>query len=298
LPNTSRAFIQTSVGRIHYASAGEGDPVLLLHQSPRSWDEFRDVIPLLAERFRVLAMDTIGFGDSDKPSGPASVEGYGRGVIAFLDAMSIERTTLVGHHTGGVIAVEVAATRPERVDRLVLSGTTCVDEEGRRIAAQWPPIDLVEVTPDGRHLMELWQRRMPYYPPDRPDLLHRLVLDCLRVIDRVEDGHVAVDTYHMEDRLPLIVAPTLLMCGVDDWAAFPDLPRLKKYLPDATVIEVPDAGVPLPDHRPEVFARIVTEFLTAPEPGTAAATAPGTAAATAPGTAAATAPGTARHGTD
>jgi pimeloyl-ACP methyl ester carboxylesterase len=261
LPTIDRAFVATRVGRIHYATAGAGEPVLLLHQSPRSWDEFRDVIPLLAEHFRVFAMDTIGFGDSDKPDGPASVEGYGQGVVAFLDAMEIAKTSLVGHHTGGVVAVEVAATRPERVERLVLSGTTCVDEEGRRIAAEWPSIDLVEFSPDGRHLMELWQKRMEYYPADRPDLLHRLVIDCLRVIDRVEDGHIAVDSYHMEDRLPLITAPTLLMCGVDDWAAFPDLERLKKYLPDAKVVEVPDAGVPLPDHRPEVFAKIVGDFL-------------------------------------
>jgi pimeloyl-ACP methyl ester carboxylesterase len=257
----SRNFVQTRVGRIHYVTAGVGEPVLLLHQTPRSWDEYRDVIPLLAEQFHVIAMDTIGFGDSEKPSGPSSVEGYGQGVIAFLDAIEMPRTSIVGHHTGGVVAVEVAATNPERVDRLVLSGTTCVDEEGRRIAAEWPPIDLVEFSPDGRHLMELWQKRMAYYPADRPDLLHRLVLDCLRVIDRVEDGHVAVDLYRMEDRLPLITAPTLLMCGVDDWAAFPDLERLHAYLPDAKVVEVPDAGVPLPDHRPDVFARIVADFL-------------------------------------
>ena len=180
MPRTARAFVETRVGRIHYATAGEGDPVLLLHQTPRSWDEYRDVIPLLAADFRVFAMDTIGFGDSDKPSRPASVEGYGLGVVAFLDAIELSNTSIVGHHTGGVVAVEVAATHPERVDHLVLSGTTCVDEEGRRIAAEWPSIDDVEFRPDGSHLTKLWQKRMPYYPADRPDLLHRLVLDCLR----------------------------------------------------------------------------------------------------------------------
>jgi pimeloyl-ACP methyl ester carboxylesterase len=259
-----RAFVKTREGRIHYATAGDGPPVLLLHQTPRSWDEYRDVIPILGERFRVLAMDTVGFGDSDKPDRPGSVEEYGKGAIAFLDAMGIDRTDIVGHHTGGVIAVEVAATHPERVGSLVLSGTTCVDEEGRRIAAAWDPIDLVEISSDGSHLAALWQKRMPYYPADRPDLLHRLVIDCLKVIDRVEEGHVAVDTYHMEDRLPKIKARVLLMCGTEDWAAFPDLPRLAAYLPDAKVVEVPGAGVPLPDHLPEQFAEIVMEFLTAP----------------------------------
>ena len=259
----TRAFIKTREGLIHYVTAGAGDPVLLLHQTPRSWDEYRDVIPLLAENFSVIAMDTLGFGDSEKPSTPSSVEGYGRAVIAFLDALGIERTSIVGHHTGGVVAVEVAATHPDRVNRLVLSGTTCVDEEGRRIAAGWPPIDLVEISADGSHLVKLWQKRMSYYPPDRPDLLHRLVLDCLRVIDRVEDGHIAVDTYHMEDRLPKIVAPVLLVCGKDDWASYPDQDRLLSYLPHAERVDVEGAGVPLPDHMPERFAEIVTKFLLA-----------------------------------
>ncbi len=257
-----RAFVHTREGRIHYASAGTGDPVLLLHQTPRSWDEYRDVIPILAEQFRVLAMDTIGFGDSDKPDRPGSVEEYGKGAVAFLDAIGVERVHVVGHHTGGVVGVEVAATHPDRVDKLVLSGTTCVDAEGRRIAAEWPSIDLVEVSADGSHLTRLWQKRMSYYPPDRPDLLHRLVIDCLRVFDRVEEGHIAVDTYHMEDRLPKIKATVLLVCGTEDWAAYPDLKRLAAYLPDATVLEVPGAGIPFPDHLPERFAEVVLGFLT------------------------------------
>ncbi len=91
----TRAFIRTREGTIHYVTAGAGDPVLLLHQTPRSWDEYRDVIPLLAENFSVIAMDTLGFGDSEKPSTPSSVEGYGRAVIAFLDALGIERTSIV-----------------------------------------------------------------------------------------------------------------------------------------------------------------------------------------------------------
>ena len=100
----------------------------------------------------------------------------------------LERFSLVGHHTGGIIAVEVAGRHPERIDKLVLSGTTCPDGEGRRRG--WPSIDGVVPNDDGSHLIELYQKRASYYPSDRPDLLHRLVLDCLRVgLDRVEEGH-------------------------------------------------------------------------------------------------------------
>jgi pimeloyl-ACP methyl ester carboxylesterase len=259
-----RGFADTRLGQIHYVTAGSGPPVLLLHQTPRSWDEFRDVIPLLSTRFRIYAMDTIGYGESARLTGPTTVESLADGVVAFMSAMELDKASIVGHHTGGVIAVQVAACHPELVDKLVLSGTTCVDEEGRRIAAEWPPIDEAVFSPDGSHLLELWRNRASYYPPDRPDLLQRLVLDALKVLDRVEEGHIAVDAFHMEELLPRITAPTLLMCGTEDWAAFPDLPRLAAYLPHAEVVEVPGTGVPMVDHVPEKFAAIVMEFLSGP----------------------------------
>ena len=61
-----RAFADLSVGQVHYAECGAAPapPVLLLHQSPRSWTEYREVLPLLGQRYRAIAMDTVGFGDS------------------------------------------------------------------------------------------------------------------------------------------------------------------------------------------------------------------------------------------
>ena len=122
-----RAFLDTPDGQIHYVTAGAGRPVLLLHQTPRSWDEYRDVIPLLAVERRVVAMDTIGYGESYKPPRRCDIEDYGRGAIALLDGLGIRSTAIVGHHTGAVIAMELAASYPERVERLVLSSSPFVD---------------------------------------------------------------------------------------------------------------------------------------------------------------------------
>lgn len=256
-----QAYVQTSCGRIHYAHAGEGPPVLLLHQTPRSWDEYRDVIPLLADSHSVYAMDSLGFGQSEKPDHPMSIEACGRAVIAFADALGVERFSLVGHHTGGIIAVEVAGRHPERIDKLVLSGTTCPDGEGRRRG--WPSIDGVVPKDDGSHLMELYQKRASYYPSDRPDLLHRLVLDCLRVgLDRAEEGHHAVNSFKIEVPLAGVKAPTLLVCGTEDWAAYPEQDKLASYLPGCQRIEIPGGGVPIVDHMPEEFAAAVLPFLT------------------------------------
>ncbi len=113
-----RRFADTPEGQIHYAMAGQGKPILLLHQTPRSWDEYREVLPILGENHWAIALDIVGFGDSYTLNREGTIEEYAKGVIAFLNAMSIPRTSIVGHHTGGVVAIEVAATHPDRVNSL------------------------------------------------------------------------------------------------------------------------------------------------------------------------------------
>jgi pimeloyl-ACP methyl ester carboxylesterase len=255
-------YAECRVGQIHYAEAGVGDTVLLLHQTPRSADEYRDVLPLLGNRFRAIAMDTVGFGNSAKPQQPWTIELFASGVIDLLDALGLHQVCLVGHHTGGVVALEVAATAPERVSALVLSGTPYVDASRRgTVATDRPPIDEVEPAADGSHLTTLWQRRMPFYPNDRPDLLTRFVRDAIGVLDRVEEGHRAVNAYRMEDRISLVTAPTLVVCGELDEFSLPDVPLLVDRIPGAASRIIAGAGVPAVDHRPEEFAAVVEAFL-------------------------------------
>ncbi len=206
-------------------------------------------------------MDTLGFGDSYRPRNPASIELYAHGVILLLDALSIDRASIVGHHTGGVIAVEVAAAYPERLEKLILSSTPYVDADNRDLRKTKPPIDEVEPKPDGSHLTELWQRRMPFYPKDRPDLLTRFVRDALRVLDRVEDGHRAVNKYQMETKVSLIQAPTLVLAGTDDPFSYPRMKPLAENIKNSRTAEIEGGMVPMVDQMPEMFAGVVMEFL-------------------------------------
>ena len=256
-----RNFADTPQGQIHYATVGHGRPVLLLHQTPRSWDEYKDVLPIIGEKYWAVAMDTVGFGDSYKPAQKASIELYAAGVISLLDALSIERASLVGHHTGGVIAAEVAASYPERVEKLILSSTPYVDAEDRTRRRTRPPIDEVEFKADGAHLTELWQRRMPFYPQDRPELLTRFVLDALKVWDRVEEGHRAVNTYKMEDKAHLIKAATLIVAGAEDPFSFPRMGPLSENIKNSRTLAIEGGMVPMVDQLPEEFARAVLDFL-------------------------------------
>lgn len=264
---TERGFIDTSRGQIHYAMAGNGKPVLLLHQTPRSWDEYRDVLPILGRKYRAIAMDTIGFGDSYKIGVKDSIEEYAQGVINFLDAMKIESASMIGHHTGGVIAVEVAASFPERVEKLVLSSTPYIDVAEREQRKKRSPIDAVQVRGDGSHLTELWQRRMGFYPKNRPDLLTRFVMDALRVSERVEAGHRAVNRYKMERKVSLIKAPTLIIAGAEDPFSFPMMKVLSDHIRNSKTAIIKGGMVPMPDQMPEEFAKVVMNFLNKSQKG-------------------------------
>jgi pimeloyl-ACP methyl ester carboxylesterase len=257
-----RRFVEVAAGEIHCAIAGSGSPVLLLHQTPRSWDEYRDVLPLLGERFLAVAMDTIGFGDSSKPPlEEDSIERWAEVAASLLDALGIERTAVVGHHTGAVIAVELAAAFADRIEAAVLSSAPLVDAGYRAAHSGRAVVDEVERRPDGSHLTELWQLRRPFYPEGDIDLLERFVADALEAGPRAAEGHRVVARYEMERRLPLVHCPVLLVAATDDPHAYGFVKPLHAALPTSRVAEIVGGTVPLPDQLPHEFALIVADFL-------------------------------------
>ena len=259
----TRRFVDVSQGTVHYAEAGGGDPVLLLHQTPRSWDEFRDVLPLLGRKRRAIAMDTIGFGDSEPlPPGSDSIETWSEVVLALLDALAIERVDLVGHHTGAVIALETAVRSPDRVRSVVLSSSP-YDEPGAPAAAApgRTVVDEVEPSADGSHLLELWRTRAAFYPSGDTDLLQRYIVDALKAGPRAAEGHRVVARYDIVSAVGLIACPVLLIGATADPFAYPALARLRAELPEAETTEIEGGMVPLPDQLPEAFAAAVERFL-------------------------------------
>ncbi len=113
-----------SVGGVftRYRAAGDaGPPVVLLHGIGRSLEDWSETVDALAVRHRVYALDLVGFGYTDKPKGPYTLAGLARFVEDFLDALrEREPVILVGNSLGGAVTQAFAATRPERVRRLVL----------------------------------------------------------------------------------------------------------------------------------------------------------------------------------
>ncbi len=258
-----RRFVETRSGVVHVAEAGDGPPVLLLHQTPRSWDEFRDVLPLVGRGYRAIAMDTRGFGDSDPlPAEKVSIEGWAEAVSDLADALGLDRMAVVGHHTGAAIAVELAARAPDRVRRLVLSASPFVDAERRRkYAALSRVVDEVEPRADGGHLLDLWEGRRSLYPDGAIDLLERFVRDALKAGPMAAEGHRVVNRYRMEGRFGKVACPTLVLAPTEDPHAFPNARRVAAAIAGARVLDIPGGMVPLPDQMPEVFAAAVVGFL-------------------------------------
>jgi pimeloyl-ACP methyl ester carboxylesterase len=263
MPQVERSFINTSSGRIHVAAAGVGAPVLLLHQTPRSRDEYRAVLPLLGRHYQAVAMDTVGYGDSDSlPDGEPSIERWAKAAHDLLAALRISRAAIVGHHTGAAIAVETAAAYPEQVAALVLSACPYTNAERRQAAAQSTHvIDQAAPRADGGHLAELWSMRQPFYPADRIDLMERFIVDALKAGPRAAQGHRVVDRYEIDKRLPLVRCPTLVITPTADPHAHPHAPSVAAAIAGSTLVNIENGMVPLPDQMPKEFAEVVHHFL-------------------------------------
>ncbi len=112
-----------------YVRAGRGPAMLLIHGIGDSSETWRDLIPLLARGWTVIAPDLLGHGRSDKPRGDYSIGGYACGMRDLLTVLGIDRVTVVGHSLGGGVAMQFAYQFPERCERVVLvaTGGVCPD---------------------------------------------------------------------------------------------------------------------------------------------------------------------------
>lgn len=245
-------------------SCRSGTPTVLLHQTPRSGDEFREVIEHLGADRYLLALDLPSMGHSTPHPDGDQITAYAAGIVAAMDGLDIERCCLVGHHTGAAVAATVAATNVERVSTVVLSSPPWIDEDARaaRLARTGPGVDEVTKADTGDHLVALWAGRAGFYPTGRRDLLDRFVADALLVADPGA-GHRAVTGWQMEPLLPALRSlPAVLIDHQQDPHAHPNIARWQAALGDPKVLTIADGMVPL-----EYTAGAFSAALAAIEPG-------------------------------
>ena len=157
-----KGYAQTAGGPIHYAQAGDGPPLILMSETPRTHRQFTRIMPLLSRHFRTIAIDTPGFGNSHALPDPLTIPGLAACVIAFLDALDLPKAHVFGIHTGNKTGAALASGWPDRVDRVVLAGMThsiIPEREGRNAAIQ-PLYDAYKqryaTHEDGSHFVRQW----------------------------------------------------------------------------------------------------------------------------------------------
>lgn len=256
-----RAYVDIRDGQIHYVFEGSGEPLILLHHAGSSSVEFEKVIPLLSPRFKVLAVDMIGRGNSDHPKSDPLIDDYARVLLDFMNALNVDKANIVGNHTGADVAIKVAALHPERVKKLALYGILCRDRESRE------PLDKEELRrpypmqPDGAHIQKVWQSETRF-SSDAISLesLTKLVAESLRAYKGASADHRACHYNDVRLELPSIHCPTLIMKGTldplceDADGAFALTPHSK-----LVVIEGGTPHVPL--EKPKEFAEAILSFL-------------------------------------
>ncbi|MEO0760239.1 MAG: alpha/beta fold hydrolase [Pseudomonadota bacterium] len=257
---------------IAYTDLGAGAPLILMHGIPTWSYLYHPVIERLAERHRVIAPDFIGHGMSDRRDMfDRSLVAQRAMVLGLTDALGLERVTLVGHDTGGGVALIMAVENADRVDRLVLSNVVAFDS--------WPIADMLALADPGWKAKSAAEMRAFLMGGFRDGLSRpgRLTdefaegimapyLDAAGRLSLIRNAS-GLNTSHttmLTDRLGAIAAPTLLVWGVDDpWQPVGDARRLAATIPGARLVEVAGASHWIPQDAPEDWLAAVLPFLDA-----------------------------------
>ena len=120
MKGVTHKYVDAGGIRVHYAEAGDGPPVLLLHGWPQHHYMWHDVIEELRPQYRVIAPDLRGFGWSEAPGHGYDGETFARDQVALLDALEIDRAHVIGHDWGGWTTFLLGLAHPERCEKLMV----------------------------------------------------------------------------------------------------------------------------------------------------------------------------------
>ncbi|HJU54982.1 MAG TPA: alpha/beta fold hydrolase, partial [Pyrinomonadaceae bacterium] len=209
------ADVQLKTGvRLRYAEAGDpkAPTLILLHGFTDSSFSYSRVMPALAAKYHVYALDQRGHGDSERPANGYSIPDFAADVVAFMDAKNLRRATVVGHSMGSFVAQQVAASAPERVERLVLIGSATTLHNDV-VAELRNAIDELDDGPVPEEFVREFQTSTVHAPLPA-EFMERVVAESRKVPARVWRGAVAgFFADEPGDRLVRIKAPTLIIWG-------------------------------------------------------------------------------------
>ena len=272
-------FADLSQVRMHYVTAGKGEPVVLLHGWPQTWYAWRDVIPLLAKNYFVVAPDLRGLGDSSRPT-----SGYDKRTIATdvhelaAQALGLSAFNLVGHDWGGPVAFALAANFPDAVRRLAIidvaipgDGNANISQGGKRWHHgfhQTP--DLPEALIAGREDIYLgWFYRNYGARADAID--DAAVVEYLRCYRQPGALRAGFEYYRnlnrdIADNEAILARgklklPVLALGGAESWGrGMETLHSCQQVADNVRGVVIANAGHWIPEEQPQVLANRLLEF--------------------------------------
>ena len=251
---------------------GSGAPVILLHGGgghAETW--IRNIMPL-SEHFRVLALDYLGHGYTDKPKVTYNLEAFSKHLLDFMDAAGIDKAHLVGESQGGQISVLTAHEHPERVLKLGLIVGGVPSNEHGYLSGQ---SRLRELTKDAveKPTMETIRKRMEWLFHDPKTLPDELVEIRLKIysqpefIERVAQGGDRKN-YRLIEKIPKLKAPILFFWTTHNpTCPWPVAEKVHQAVPGSKFVLVDRAAHWPQFEQPDIFNRVVTEFFLGEESG-------------------------------
>jgi len=259
--NRQKGYVKTSFGLLHYWSQGDGPVLLMIHQSAQASDEYLAIAPLLADSFRVVAVDLPGHGASDDPDHELTVDEYTAAVAEVLDELAIDTGHALGHHGGAYIALNLALLHPERVMKTVFSGAGTLPQEQIDAILNMPMSRDLPLDDAGEFLHKTWAvyRKMTA-PGIGVDVTFQPFLVALDARTRPYDMHYSVLRWDSKEALSRHKHPTLLLKGeADDYSG--DVRAVHDMLADSRFESITGGGAWLFYEQPEGCAEVIRRFL-------------------------------------
>jgi 2-hydroxy-6-oxo-octa-2,4-dienoate hydrolase len=270
-PEVGSRVVANGIGT-NYLTAGDGPPVVLVHGSGpgvSAYANWRLLIPQLAQRYTVYALDMVGFGFTDRPDGvDYTIKTWTDQLLGFLDALGLDRVSLVGNSFGGAVALRTAAEHPDRIDHLVLMGSVGVPfpiTEG--LDAVWgyePSFENMRAIMDyfaySRDLVNDELAEVRYQASIQPGFHESYSAMFPAPRQRWVDAMVTPD-----EAIAAITAPTLVVHGREDRVIpLANSYRLLELVPHAQLHVFGHCGHWSQIEWADEFAGLVADFLTQP----------------------------------
>ena len=251
--------------KIHYVEAGAGPTVILLHGLGGSSQAWQLNIAPLAEKFRVIVPDQIGFGKSDKPLVNYRIRTYVDFLDQFCKQLKIERASLVGNSMGGWIAAIYTATYPERVDKLVL-----VDAGGYAMPKDFDTRAFYGLNPTTREGMKVLVAKVFHNKLFHSDaaidqaITARLAAGDGYTINSITESIIRGEDL-LDDVVKTIKRPTLIVWGRQDGLIpLSDGERMNKEIAGSKLVVIDQCGHVPNFEKAAEFNAVALKFLTEP----------------------------------